>query len=218
MLPIFAANQMFMNKLLPLSLAATLLSLSASAQLTKGHKLLGGSISGYTNTIENSNGGDFKHRAISVTPSLGFFVADNKMVGAQLGYSYLNYNGIKGNAYTVGGFYRQYLPLNQKFYFYGEAALNLSTGKDDQSTDAQGIRDVRRQSIAAYVTPGIAFAATRRFMIEATVNNLVGVSYQRTKTQYNGSNTTDKGNSFSLSSNVVSNTPVSVGFRFLLGK
>lgn len=218
MLPIFAANQMFMNKLLPLSLAATLLSLSASAQLTKGHKLLGGSINGYTNTIENSNGGDFKHKFVSVSPSLGFFVADNKVVGALLGYSHLNSNGTKGNAYTAGGFYRQYLPLNQKFYLFGEAALNLSTGKDDQPANAQGISEVRRQSIATYLTPGIAFAASRRFMIEATVNNLVGINYQRTKTKYSGSNTTDRGNSFSLSSNVASNTPVSVGFRILLGK
>lgn len=202
-----------------------LLSLTSSAQIAKGSVLLGGGISGGKNKSENNNQ-ESQYSSFSFYPAIGLAVKENTVVGLRLSYyhskSESDNNPYKQeeNGYSAGIFYRKYMPLGRKFYLFGEGAAYYS--HRDQNyiyPDSKSIQEANSVGVNFY--PGVAFAVNKRIHLEVGLNNLVDLSYNRSETKYTSlgnTTTTSKSSGFGFSTNVSTASPLTVGFRFVLGK
>lgn len=210
-------------------LATTLvvfLSLSSNAQINKGTVLLGGGISG--NSSKTGEGpAQTKNSWFSLAPSIGFAVKENKVIGINLFYSHNKYaynsSPIKyrtTNGYGGGVFYRSYFPLAKKFYLFGEGnAFVKSSKQDDEQTF--DIKFTRKQTdVGINLYPGVMYAVSKRFHLEASINNLLTVSYYKTADKSVSPTWTSeiKGSGVNFSANVSNSSPLTIGFRFVLGK
>jgi hypothetical protein len=218
-------NHLLMKKMILFALASLcLFSFSSSAQITKGSVLLGGGISGGKNKSE-SNNQEGSYSSISFYPAIGLAVKENTVVGLRLSYNHSKSEAdnspykLEQNGYSAGIFYRKYMPLSKKFYLFGEGAAYYShNGQEYIFPDIKSTQ--KTNSIGVNFYPGVAFAATRRIHLEVGLNNLVDLSYNRSETKNNSSVSTPsaKSSGFSFATNVSTAAPLTVGFRFVLGK
>lgn len=202
------------------------LSLSSNAQINKGTVLLGGGISG--NSSKTGEGPtQTKNSWFSLAPSIGFAVKENKVMGINLSYSRnkyaYNYSPAKYrtiNGYGGGVFYRSYFPLAKKFYLFGEgnAFFRFSKQDDEQVYDTKFTR--KQTDVGINLYPGVVYAVSKRFHLEASINNLLNVSYYKTADKSVSQTMTSeiKGSGVNFSANVSSASPLTLGFRFVLGK
>jgi len=127
-------------------------AMNLMAQTEKGSRLLGGTTSlapgsaGFRFSNSKAkiiNGPDFsdtKSYGLNISPSLGYFVADNLAVGVGLGIAFNGYKS--GNADTewentlsFSPFMRYYLPVSNKVKPYGEAGFSFFSTKSAFSND-----------------------------------------------------------------------------------
>jgi hypothetical protein len=213
-----------MNKALCTLLAASLLHLSASAQIKKGAVLLGGTISGYTQkTTNNGSTNNFRQKGLLINPAVGIATKENRIWGVNAGYGSSktfgdNINTPRSKTTQGGIFHRRYLPLGKGFYVFGEGAINYSVQKNTFQAPNPNYQTVQQTNTSLYLYPGITYAVGERFLLEASINNLLSAGYSSNKEAYNDGTVTGsrKTNGFSFSSNVGTSAPLSVGFRFLL--
>jgi hypothetical protein len=95
--------------------------IAAKAQTEKGNILLGGNIS-----FQTSDGTS----VFSATPNIGFFIANNVAIGAQL-------NLLTGEGYTAwafGPFIRGYFAGSDKGKFFAQGGINIG-GADGVDTE-----------------------------------------------------------------------------------
>jgi len=194
-----------------LFLACSLFLYSAQAQISKGSILLGGSL-GYGNNNTETGSNEFRTNSYSFRPSLGFVVKENRVLGFNLLYAHSGGNSTSAyNIYGGGVFYRLYHPLGKSFYLYGQGEVNGSSSK-------QG--DIRQNSIGLSAFPGIAYAVSKRFHLEISLNNMLNFGYTSSRTESNLTigppPTKTSALSFGVDANPVSN--LGLGFRILLGK
>ena len=202
-----------------------LLSLTSSAQITKGSVLLGGGISGGKNKSE-SNNQESQYSSFSISPAIGLAVKENTVMGLRLSYAQSNSEADNNpykqeqSGYSGGIFYRKYMPLGKKFYLFGEGVAYYSQSEQKYVyPDFQSTQETN--SIGVNFYPGITFAASKRIHLEVGLNNLVDLSYGRSETKNTASGnttTTSKTKGFGFSTNVSAAAPLTVGFRFVLGK
>lgn len=221
---------MHMKKVLPLTFASLFfLSLHSSAQITKGSVLLGGGISGSKSKTEDGSQGVNKSSAVVISPAVGIAVKNNSVVGLRLSYlhakselSNVVYPNLQEqNGYGIGAFYRRYAPLGKKFYLFGEGAVYYNHGSNkSEYTSAGSKSEQTNNAVGINFYPGIAYAVNRKIHLEVGLNNLVDLSYSKGKNENTsaGTTTTTRSSGFAMSTNVSTSTPLSVGFRFVLGK
>lgn len=219
-----------MRKNLLFALACFILfSFTASSQITKGSVLLGGGISGSSGTSEGDGGGgsESKTSGVSIYPAAGISVKDNVVVGLRLSYgkaktkfndSYTQRNQEVEN-YGAGIFYRRYIPLGQKFFIFGEGAVYYNRNKQEEKQVLVGSKQIA-STVGANFYPGIAYAVSKKIHLEIGLNNLLDLSYNTGTTEhFSGSNTTrSESRGFNFAANVSTSAPLTVGFRFVLGK
>ncbi len=75
-----------MKKIVLTFFSISLCSLFASAQITKGSFLLGGGIS-FGEFKSESDANEYKYSSFGISPSLGFAIKDNQVMGLNLSYS-----------------------------------------------------------------------------------------------------------------------------------
>ncbi len=220
-------NQLLVKKFVLLTTTLVVfIALSSNAQINQGTILLGGGISG--NSSKSGEGpSQTKNSWFSLAPSIGFAVKENKVIGINLFYSHNKYaynsSPIKyrtTNGYGGGVFYRSYLPLAKKFYLFGEgnAYFRYTKQSDEQVFDTKYSN--KQTEIGLSVYPGLSYAVNKRFHLEASINNLLSLAYYRTSNESVSpiSTTKVKGSGLSYSANVSSSSPLTLGFRFVLGK
>ncbi len=121
-----------MKKTITLSiLAMFFFSLASNAQINKGSIMLGGSLGGSFNNFKNPDTVAAKMNNFSISPAIGFAVANNTIVGFSLLYSfnnnkYQNEPELKDHSYGAGVFLRKYKLLSKNFYLFGEGELMYS--------------------------------------------------------------------------------------------
>ncbi len=207
-----------MKKVFTLFTIATFCFTAANAQINKGSILLGGNISGntYNSKTSSSPSSTYKTSGFNFSPTVGVAVKQNLIIGGSLQFgtgktSSTNNNDINRNSYGVGVFVRKYKQLSKSdFYFLGEADGNVSFSKETIKSSPQFIR--KQTSVGIGLTPGIAYAVSKRFHLEAALQNLVSLGY--TNTNENGT-TSD---SFGISTNLSGMNSISFGFRFFIAK
>ncbi|MFT3826763.1 MAG: outer membrane beta-barrel protein [Chitinophagaceae bacterium] len=167
-------------------------SAAANAQIKKGDKLLGASLSAGTSSY---SGGSSSNAGIS--PRIGFGIANNWVLGARLGVSFYTAKskGSDGKATTTSlsttVFARKYAPIKNKIGWYAEPGVGYSRSKY-KITQGSPISTQESWSVGAGITPGLYYQATDKILVSADFG---GLNYSYQKSKGTGSNTYDQHNS-----------------------
>lgn len=199
------------------------------AQITKGKMLVGGTIVYSQGKAENSNNINYiptKQHYVSINPAVGKVIKENLVVGLQANFLSRNQNNenpvskSKTENYGGGVFLRKYIPLLKNFYFFGHAAAGYNKSKTSQTYMGRPYGKAEGWDINASAYPGLAYAITKKFHIEAGLNDLAVVGYSHSEFENTdlatGSLSSSKGNNFSISTSLGSNAGFNIGFRLLL--
>ena len=192
---------------------------SAHSQISKGAVLLGGNL-GFSSSENDNAVGDYKNRSYFISPLIGFVVKENRVFGVNLSYSSSIYKTApdqksESNNYGIGFFHRRYLPLGKSFYFYGQGQINAGFGDQEQINGLNNFK-TSNKSLSVSAFPGVAYAVSKKFHLEISMNNLLNLGYHSTK--YNNTLNPDtkiSELSFAVNANPTSN--LTFGFRILLG-
>jgi hypothetical protein len=200
-------------------LASLFIVFSAHSQISKGAVLLGGNL-GYSQSDYEDSPPDYKNHSFYISPSLGFVVKDNRVFGVNLSYSH----GIQqssadaktiSNNFGGGLFHRRYLPLGKSFYLYGQGQVFIDYGKhESKSLTSNSSRSTTNLGVALF--PGLAYAISKRFHLEVSMNNLVSLAYSSVK-EDNSTGPDAAYNQFNFSINANPTSNLALGFRVLLG-
>lgn len=220
-----------MRKIVLLLCSVSVFSFFASAQITKGSKLLGGGISfGRTKSDPNSNSSLTNLANNSVGLSAGVAIRENFIVGGNLQYGhttykYKNNTGTpesvnKNNNYSAGGFARRYFPLGKNFYLFGQAGLNFGINNQDNLWGTNGKAETKGWIVSISAAPGISYALTRKFQLELSFNDLASIYYGKAETEISEAavTTKSKSSSYGLSTSLGTSSPLNIGFRVLIQK
>ena len=168
------------------------LAVPVKAQLEKGTKYLGGTVSFGGNYNKLSNGEGSKTNQISIQPSfqIGKMTKVNRMIGLEAAASWdfvrFKYDnagikvkdGYNRTSYRLSPFVRQYKPINAKWAIFLHASLDLSYLKT-KSLAGYGDDVEEGYGVGLKIAPGISYWITPRFALESDINLLsLGVGYQ----------------------------------------
>jgi hypothetical protein len=213
------------RKFLLVFLLAVIANQIADAQIKKGTIFLGGAIGG-----GYSKGGsepyDSKQSTISISPAYGVFTKDNIVWGGDLYFQH-NITEFHNGVYLshqkqfyagIGAFVRQYFPVANRFYLYGQARLGVNYQYDNNS-NANGLTKTRGYGIGVSLHPGLTFALKKHIYLETGLNNLLSLGYTHTKSTQTGTvGSSGKSNSFGFNGNSSGGAEITVGIRFMLEK
>ncbi|HEX2533693.1 MAG TPA: outer membrane beta-barrel protein [Chitinophagaceae bacterium] len=210
-----------MKKTLLLSFAFAC-ALGASAQITKGTKLLGGNHTWYKTTIETNNN-TTDQKSYFLQPSFGIAVRDNVAFGVRGGYQSQDYgpgSGFQDHTYkgfTAGVFARRYAGLGSRFYVFGDGGLDFSRNKLRQ-TNTDFVRTAKTTGVTLGVSPGVTYAATRRLHLEVMLANLLSFGFNQTDDESNslGGRNFTRTQNFNASVNGSAFSQLNIGFRIVL--
>ena len=188
------------------------------AQINKGSILLGGGIGFNNNKVKDT---DKKDHSVSIAPSVGIAVKQNIIVGLNFSYYHSKneigtYTPVSNSSSGLAVFARKYMPLGKRFYAFGETAIYYlnskyiytnPTNKSEQKSWTTGIN----------IYPGLSYAVTKRFHLEAGLPQLANLGYSKTKNITNGT-TTEENTQLGFHLSASSFSALNFGFRFFLSK
>jgi Outer membrane protein beta-barrel domain len=194
----------------------------AQAQIRKGSVLLGGNV-GFGNSKNVTN--PTKQTNVFVNPAFGVAVKENLVAGIDVTYNHsetMNNSQDYSTENTTAGsgfFLRRYIPVVKNLYLYGQGSLYYSRGTSKQ----RGIdykQDITSNATGLRITPGLAYALSKKFHLELGFNDLLGITYEDTKTERvsSGTSSTLNGHVFGFNTGLSTSAPFYVGFRIFLSK
>lgn len=167
----------------------------ASAQVSRGDKFLGGTLSLATQDAPDSPNGSLtpEVRSFYIYPSMGFLVTDNLAVGGQLGYTTYSYEStgsyeFHSHYFSIGSFARRYFTISDHFLFILTGTFLFRRGSEESSDPASPGSQFYNWSIG--IRPGFLFFPSSRWGIEASVGT-ISYLYQFNLTTENKSNIFD---------------------------
>ncbi|HEY0730964.1 MAG TPA: hypothetical protein VGD33_00995 [Chitinophagaceae bacterium] len=209
-----------MKKVLLLATVAIAFVFSTNAQIRKGSILLGGSVGFTTSSYKNLNT-ESSSNSVLLSPQFGYTFKENNVAGLRLTYNsnnnqHQNYPESESSGYSAGLFYRRYISLSNKFFLFGEGGADYGVNNYNNGSGSE----FEGKTIGLNLFPGISYAVGKRFQLEAVLNDLLRVSYSTGKNIDNTgtSPVESKTNAFSIGTNLSSQMPLTIGFRFVLGK
>src|SRR5436305_2101488 len=150
-------------------------SLSSFAQINKGSVFLGGNIGVSQNKPDTLTNAFLSYY---IDPQVGIAIKENTIIGVILLYGKSDYNSnASSNNYGGGFFLRKYKQLGKYFYLFGQGQAIFSYYKISQTYGATDYNINKQTSINLNLYPGISYAVTKKFHLEATINNLLTLSY-----------------------------------------
>ena len=218
-----------MKKSSLLVVAAVGLSVSASAQFSKGDRLLGAGLNlSYSKGEYNSGFTPYTTTAnnAGLTLDLGFASRANRVSGFYIsggyGKSKTEYpaqpttNNSSENFNTSAGFYtRRYKALGKDFFIFAEGRAGVDYGKSNISSSNNG--DRTSVAVRAGVYPGISYRAGKRFLLDLRFADFASIGYTRDTFKGSG-NIKDVQTSFGFSSSLglgyLSN--IGIGARWII--
>ena len=220
--------------------AILFICLAANAQIKKGTVLIGGQISAGTferninypifptspptPNFENDN-----FRFLIVGVSVGKAIKDNQVIGfnfntvnfKQTYFFNANQSTVaKNNLNEAGIFYRKYKKLGKDIYLFGQANASVNFGKTTYSyANLMDNSTVKQSGILLSFSPGLAYALSKKFHIELSIQNLIAIQYNSLKQQFsNPLYQTYRSNSYGINTSLSSGSlgNVGLGFRLIL--
>jgi hypothetical protein len=216
-----------MKKFFSLSMIV-LIAFNASAQFTKGNKVLGLGLNFYTSKQETSSPNSTlqKGQDFNFSTELGFATKENRLsgffVGAGYGKNKFELSTSPGTAtssesFNVGGGYfnRAYRSLGKNFFVFGEGRAGLSYLKQNEFAPNTATTQLYQVNVGVY--PGVAYKWNQRFLFEIRFADFVNVGYMHRKFE-NSLNQISTQNSFgvgtSLGLGYLSN--IAIGARWII--
>lgn len=198
---------------------------TSTAQISKGSVLLGGGISAFREKSEGANSSVGKATGVFLSPSIGFATNDNKVFGIKAGYggnksksTPASYE-VENKSFNAGFFYRRYLSLGASFYLFGEGGVSYGKSKYEQKNPFSASVTDRNSNITLSLFPGVTYAVSKRFHLEASINNLLTVAYNKNEREDPSSGSVvSESKRFDIGLNASNSSPVALGFRVVLGK
>jgi len=197
-----------MRKLILVCCALFIAALT-QAQIEKGDVQLGGSINFNSNDFEA-----FDNSALRIQPQVGLFVSSTTSVGLTVGFTSIqntlidqnsgNPVELTNNLFVFGTYARFHKPVVENLYLFLQPSVLLGTGENEFSTPQTG--DINTFNVG--LAPGITYFLSPKFALEL---NFGGLSYNRSKADLNGNETTLT--NFSLNMSLAN---VGVGMSFYI--
>ncbi|ANE52217.1 autotransporter outer membrane beta-barrel domain-containing protein [Flavisolibacter tropicus] len=210
-----------------LLLACTFISFAtiSQAQITKGAILLGGGAS-YIKQQSKAGTNESDYNSFHITPAIGVAINEKWVIGASAGYSKsmskpsTPMQKDESNGFSAGLFSRRYTSLGKNFLLFGNGGMQYSRSKREQTFNTNQSRNSISKTITASVAPGIAYAISKRFHLEAYLNDLVNLSYNNEEIEdlTFGLKSTSANKNIGLATNFNPSSSLYIGFRILLGK
>jgi hypothetical protein len=180
-------------------------------------------VSAYTHKSKGSSS-EYKSRSFLLSPSIGFVVKNNNVLGLSLSYGHgtdkSEYSKETDNQYSGGLFYRRYLPVVKNFYFFGQSDAYYRYSKNEYSSNGNYKYWNENNTARVSLYPGLAYAINNRFHIELALNDLLALNY--TKYQHKLESTfgsaEDNNETLTIQTSRIGFSNVVVGFRIALGK
>jgi hypothetical protein len=213
-----------------LFVALLVIGFNASAQFTKGEKVLSGNISFNTNKNVSTSGTTLQEYSVtsfSLNTGIGWVKSEKRISGLRIGY----YNGFSKNAITsqstlsnntitLGVFNQNIKSFNQHLFGFFETNLNSGYSwrefKDANSTTSNF--DYKSYAVAANANIGLGYRITKHLIADATLSNLLSISYSHSDPANSStSSTNNKSDNFSISTGLssLSLNSVAIGFRWV---
>lgn len=227
---ITTSNTNQMKKILFIALALSSISITSKAQITKGSILIGGDLSlNSSKSVSRSPSNTFtsKTKGIYISPVFGMAFKENLIFGGSLtfGTSKTEYNGSSNEGesdyFGAGLFLRKYKNIGNKgFYFFLQSDLKWFNSEQEVKSPGFYIENSKHNEYSLSLYPGLSYAVSRKFHIEAGLANLLSISYYSKDGFRQNSNVTetDSEKGFGLSSSLDNGSVINIGIRFILSK
>jgi hypothetical protein len=176
-----------MKKVFTLSMIV-MLALNASAQFTKGNKVLGLGLNFQTSKQEadGPNSVITKSQSLNFSTEMGFATRENRLSGFFVGAGFSNnkyeflaqpLNNNSSESFNVGGGYftRAYRGLGKNFFVFGEGRAGLTYSHQKYSNSVNP--EFSQYAATAGLYPGIAYKWNQRFLFEIRFADFVNVGY-----------------------------------------
>lgn len=221
-----------MNKRLLFILPFLLLSFGVFAQLQKGSKILGGTIS-YSSSSRTANNSGVVGGGSSLTvnqynnsPFLGYFLSDRTVVGLMFDINNFSSETTSNSGSTFkneqsqfgfGPFVRRYFPVKKWAAFYGQAEIGFNSGKNtfrSGSNSSNLISESSTNSFSVGTTVGLAIFPTNWMSLDLAINPL-SFTHLKTKNENNVLPENSNTNNFNFN---LSTESIGIGAHFFFNK
>jgi hypothetical protein len=209
-----------MKKFTFLSILSICICSVSFSQINKGSVLLGGGVGISSNKVEDADPAK-KSNYLSITPTAGIAIRQNTVAGLQLTYWDVNDNIYSApqkderTGYGAEVFLRKYVTLGKGFYLFGQGGIQYNHSSYT-NTYPNYENKQKGWSIGFNLYPGISYAVSQKFHLEAGLAQLADLSYSKTKYINQGQTEKRSGINFDAKTSSLSN--INIGFRVFLSK
>jgi hypothetical protein len=150
-------------------------------QVEKGRFIAGLNFSA-NNANRISNYGTFYRGQMKVnySPFVSYATAKNFTVGAYLAFDRIDDNAISFSKYnhnlSAAIFARQYIPISSRFYGFVQGDLRFTT-----LGLTNGSFSITHKIMGLNLSGGLGYNISKRFSVEAGLNNIAGLEHTRSK-------------------------------------
>lgn len=196
------------------------ISIYANAQISKGSVLLGGDLGVFLLNTKDASNRESKTSGFSISPTVGKAVKDNLVIGGLAKFETTKAVGIaqtqKSNQYSAGIFVRKYKELGKSdFYFFLQSALRGDIIRQ-KIYDNTSSTYTNQTIVGVSVSPGVAYAVSKKVQLELGVNDLASLNYIHSESSAAGPTGKNVTNGFALSTNLTRLQGFYIGFRFVI--
>ena len=212
-------------------LFATLLIIgfNASAQFTKGEKVLSGNLAFNTGKTVNNNSTSIQESSITnfaLNTGIGWVKSEKRMSGFRVAYYtslQKNNNGADrttSNGINLGAFDQHIKNFNKNLFGFLETNISggYTWGKYTNSASSAAIFKTKGYNIGTNANIGIGYRITKRLIADATLTNLLAISYSNYGPETNTPTMqSSKTSNFNISTGLssLSLNSVAIGFRWV---
>jgi hypothetical protein len=197
---------------------------SSFSQVSTGNVFIGGGIefSSVTNKQHTANSTMTmrEYNSVFLTPSLGYFIADNIAIGVGFGfgritetYPFFGNDQDITTVYGISPFLRKYWNLSDSFYLFGEGSIGVASGTEKEKIDGNTETVGKFNFFSVGIAPGLAFFPSEKFAFEFKFSLLSWEKYS----DINPDNTDNRRNSTGINFGLDTFAP-SIGVYYFLGK
>lgn len=218
-----------MKKKYILLLTGIVITCSATAQFTKGDRVLGAGLSIQHNAYE-SNASSFpytsKTNSGNISIDLGFANRQNRLSGFYLSGGYGKSKNVyasqpsssfNSDNFSVGGgfFTRRYQPIGKNFFLFAEGRAGVDYGELNNTSNS--IVGRTTFNVNAGLFPGISYKTGKHFLLDLRFGDFVNLGYTHITDKGVGNTKTEQttiGFSSSLGLGYLSN--MGIGIRWIM--
>lgn len=175
---------------------------------SKGSFTVGGGFSLSSSENNSVDGDSYESKGYSITPSVGYFIEDNLVIGVNGTYNNLkteeDENGVNSTRdyanYSIGAYAEKYYNIYKRFFFNISGDFRYANNDDEEN-------DLKNSFYIVGVSPGISCVINKHMSIKVGFENIIGYTYRTYE------NTGGEGSSYGLKTNL-GDSDLSVGFRY----